>query len=251
MSRYDPLRAFLARCPEAQQEVRLTFADLENLVGPLPASARNHRPWWANSVNVQAQSWRQAGWILNAVNLTAEHVVFTRDWAQRAGAVRHDGVYAREHPRAARGPEEDNSEAAVQGRIVTHLANDGWQIQRVADTASRESGIDILATKANRVLAVEVKGFPSTGYADPRRAAEVKPTIPATQARHWYAQALLKVMLTRDEHPEYEIAIGLPEAPTYRSLVRRTARSLERLGIQILFVAHDGRVHEDEAAIGG
>lgn len=83
---------------------------------------------------------------------------------------------------------------------------------------------------------MEVKGYPAKRYADPRRAGEVKPTAPSVQARHWYAQAVLKAMLTRDDHPDYEIAIGLPDAPTYRTLHRRTRSSLDQLSIKVMFI---------------
>jgi hypothetical protein len=48
MSRYDPLRWYLAKLPADRREVRLTFRDVEK-VGSLPDSARSYRPWWANS----------------------------------------------------------------------------------------------------------------------------------------------------------------------------------------------------------
>jgi hypothetical protein len=130
----------------------------------------------------------------------------------------------------------------VQARLVTWLARQQWQLHRVANTASREQGIDILATMQGRTLAVEVKGYPSRSYADPRRAGQVKPTNPPVQARHWYAQALMKAMLMRDEHPTYEIAVAFPDMPTYRSLHQRTRTSLAALGITTFFVARDGTV---------
>jgi hypothetical protein len=74
-------------------------------------------------------------------------------------------------------------EAKVQSFVVSYLVSQGWQIQRVADTASREQGIDILAARDGRTLAVEMKGFPGTAYADPRRSGETKTTTPAAQAR--------------------------------------------------------------------
>jgi Holliday junction resolvase-like predicted endonuclease len=135
-------------------------------------------------------------------------------------------------------------EAAVQAHLVAYLVGEGWQIVRVADTATRERGIDILARRDGRTLAVEVKGYPGTAYADPRRAGEVKPTQPSTQARHWYAQAVLKAMLTREEQPGYDLALGFPEATTYRRLHRGTRGSLDRLGVTVLFVAADGSVVE-------
>jgi hypothetical protein len=137
---------------------------------------------------------------------------------------------------------DDVSEATVQSSLVAHLVGQGWQIQRVANTATREQGIDILATRGGRTLAVEVKGYPGRRYADPRRAGEVKPTAPSVQARHWYAQAVLKAMLTRSDHPDFDIAIALPDAPTYRTLQKRTRGSLDQVDVRVMFVDEDGRV---------
>lgn len=92
------------------------------------------------------------------------------------------------------------------------------------------------------MLAIEVKGYPSRGYTDPRRAGETKPTRPTTQARHWYSQVLLQAMLIRDEHPAFEVAVALPDMPTYRSLHERTARSISDLQIRVVFVTPEGDV---------
>jgi hypothetical protein len=57
----------------------MTFAEVEALVGPLPASARLHRAWWANGTNIEARAWRAAGWRVQSVNQAAEEVEFARD----------------------------------------------------------------------------------------------------------------------------------------------------------------------------
>jgi Holliday junction resolvase-like predicted endonuclease len=139
--------------------------------------------------------------------------------------------------------EQEQSEAATQSLLAAHLMQNGWHIERTADTASREQGIDVVASKNGRILAVEVKGYPSTSYADPRRAGETKPTPPASQARQWYSHALLKAMLTRDAHPTYDIGIGLPDRRTYRLLHERTASSLRDLQIRIAFISPSGDVN--------
>jgi Holliday junction resolvase-like predicted endonuclease len=135
-------------------------------------------------------------------------------------------------------------EADVQAQIVEHLTKNDWAIARVANTASREQGIDIIATKGSRTLAIEVKGWPGTAYADPRRSHETKPTAPGLQARHWFSQAVLTALLMTNDHQDYEIAIGLPDMPTYRNLHGRIASSLHILGIKVLFVDSPGNVQE-------
>jgi hypothetical protein len=251
MSRYDPLRWYLAKMPADRHQVRLTFRELEKVVGSLPDSARNYRPWWGNSArSPQAVAWQAAGFVVEEVNLTAELVVFARGRAQRrsvAAPVVVARAIGQKHvggPAASVGEtgEADHSEAAVQARLAAHLADNGWHIHRVADAARREQGVDLMASKGTRTLAIEVQGYPSRSYSDPRKADQVKPTNPSVQARHWYAAAMLQAMLMRQEHPTYEIAVAFPDVPTYRTLHQGTRASLDDLKVATYFVAADGRV---------
>ena len=74
MNKYDPLRDYLAGLD--QTPVTMSFERVEELVGPLPASARKHRPWWANDSKVEAQAWRAADWHVDTVDQRNERVVF-------------------------------------------------------------------------------------------------------------------------------------------------------------------------------
>src|SRR5688500_11505188 len=60
MGRYDALTALL----QARNDpvVTLTFAELDEIVGGLPASARKYAAWWANKVSSQphAAAWLNA-----------------------------------------------------------------------------------------------------------------------------------------------------------------------------------------------
>jgi len=135
-------------------------------------------------------------------------------------------------------------EGNVQARIVEHLERQRWNVVHVADTGRRERGPDIDARKLHRPLLVEVKGFPSDRYRDPRRASERKPTSPRLQARHWFAEAFLKVVTLADQADAWETAIGLPDLDPYEDLVRECERSLQALGIGVYFVHRDGTVVE-------
>lgn len=99
-----------------------------------------------------------------------------------------------------------------------------------------------MASRAGRSLLVEVKGFPSIGYRDPRRAGEVKRTNPTLQAKHWFADALLKVVRMQNANPRAEVAMCLPTSPRYDSLVAETFRALQRSGIGVFFVNPSGEV---------
>jgi hypothetical protein len=135
-------------------------------------------------------------------------------------------------------------EGHVQAVLVEHLRRQGWEITAISDTAARAQGEDVAAVKDGRHLVVEVKGYPSTGYRDPRRAAEVKRTNPTLQAKHWFADALLKLVRLRGTRPDVEGAMAFPDAPRYRSLIKETRGPLQQLGIGLYFVGADGTVEE-------
>lgn len=135
-------------------------------------------------------------------------------------------------------------EGNVVEAIARFLEREDWTIVAKADTHSKERGIDIQATKGGRILLLEVKGFPSKNYRDPRRASEVKPTNPNNQAQQWFSHALLKVMRLQTKHPDAIVAFGLPDFPRYRTLFKETRGGLDKLGVAFLLVDEAGKVED-------
>ena len=134
------------------------------------------------------------------------------------------------------------AEADVQAAVVSFLSGAGWRIVSTADTASKERGVDVVAEREGETIGIEVKGFPSRSYADPRRAAQKKPTSPSTQAGHWFAQAVLAAMRLRGKHPGWRSVIALPRFPRYENLLTETSGSLTAAGIEVWWVHPDSRV---------
>ena len=69
--KYGPLHDFLQT---ASDVVDLSFVELERILGaPLPASAHDYRPWWANhegaSGSSQSRAWQSAGYRVDGVKL--------------------------------------------------------------------------------------------------------------------------------------------------------------------------------------
>lgn len=154
-------------------------------------------------------------------------------------------VDAREEPRpAASEGVEWMWEGHVQSAVVAWLAETGWAIERVADTKAREHGPDILARRGERRIAVEVKGYPQPVYASGEMAGQPKKWHTASQARTYFATAVHAAMVMRDSLDGVEIAIALPDAPTYRTLATQVRSSLAALGITLLVVSVDKRVAE-------
>lgn len=77
--KYDPLRLYLRQ--QTRSRVPMTFQQVEAVIGgPLPASARRHRPWWANDArgHAHADAWLGAGYRTEQVDMEGETLVFVR-----------------------------------------------------------------------------------------------------------------------------------------------------------------------------
>lgn len=123
-------------------------------------------------------------------------------------------------------------EGNIQSAIVAFLTSKGCRIVSVAKTATREPGKDIEAhTPDGRRLWVSVKGWPEKSE--------------NTQARHWFSQALMDMILYREENPQAELAIGLPAGfSTYENLWKRITWFRRALPLRTFWVSRDGSVSE-------
>ena len=79
MAKYDALFEYLCRAGDGP--VEMTFAEIADLVGPLPASAVTHRAWWANEPasarHVQARAWLNTGREVERVDQATGRVWFS------------------------------------------------------------------------------------------------------------------------------------------------------------------------------
>ena len=133
-------------------------------------------------------------------------------------------------------------EGAVQLATVAWLQTEGWTVLATADTRSRQGGADITAIRGNERLVVEVKGFPGAVYQRGERSGQSKPTAPATQARQYFAGAILSALLHRAADQDARVVIALPDYPTYRGLVTRTRASLAAARVEFAILNLEGRL---------
>ena len=102
-------------------------------------------------------------------------------------------------------------EGSIQARVVSFLAIQGYKIVSVADTASHQRGVDIVAEKAGTNLWVTVKGYPAgTGR-----------TNPTVQAAHYFKDAIFDVLAYRQGNQNLSIVVALPDFPRYHSLASK------------------------------
>ena len=80
MSVYEPLTKHLESLPI--QSWSTNFAEIERILRrPLPQSALEYRPWWANQKggnHSQSRAWRDAGWETREVDLKRRTLRFER-----------------------------------------------------------------------------------------------------------------------------------------------------------------------------
>ena len=82
-TKYRPLYEYLAASPPEVTHIRLTFEQIEMVIGcALPRSAHVHTAWWSNNYapHVEARAWMAAGWRTEGVteHQPKEQMVFVR-----------------------------------------------------------------------------------------------------------------------------------------------------------------------------
>jgi hypothetical protein len=135
-------------------------------------------------------------------------------------------------------------EGNVQAALATHLQAEGWSVDHLADTASRARGIDVLARRDGRTLAVEVKGYPATTYARGPQQGMPKKTNPTNQAPKWFSQALAKAITSTDGEGSPEVAIAFPDHPRFRFLIAKSEWALRRLNVGVYLIRQGGEVEQ-------
>lgn len=80
--RYAPLLEYLdQQAKEGHDTLDVSFDEVEDMIDtPLPASARKHRAFWANTEQrAHAKGWMQLGWKVVGVDLDEGKLSFARD----------------------------------------------------------------------------------------------------------------------------------------------------------------------------
>lgn len=131
-------------------------------------------------------------------------------------------------------------EGNVQAKLVEHLEREGWIISSTANTASKESGVDVIATDRDGAeWWISVKGYPE-------RKPDKK-TNPSTQARHWFSHAMFDVIVYRTARPDIRIGVAIPGPyPTYEALTAKSAWLRENAPFRLFVVHETGRVTSED-----
>ena len=133
-------------------------------------------------------------------------------------------------------------EGNVVCALASYLIENGWTIESIADTATGQAGADIKASRHDEILIVEVKGYPSKEYERGEKMGQPKRANPATQARHWFGEALLTALLRQREYPAHQVALAFPDFAVYTKLLTRLSEPLKTLQLRTFVVGESGSV---------
>ena len=80
--KYDLLEKYLRSLPAGQDQVTLSFENIEQISHDrLPPEAHEDRAWWGNQkqgTQVESISWMDAGWMVDTVDFKEKWVRFVR-----------------------------------------------------------------------------------------------------------------------------------------------------------------------------
>ena len=80
--KYTPLENYLRDLPATQNEVALSFEQIEGIINAtLPPSAYAYQQWWENEKegnHVNARAWANAGWKVESVDFTRKQARLVR-----------------------------------------------------------------------------------------------------------------------------------------------------------------------------
>jgi hypothetical protein len=81
-NKYLPLEAWFRKQPASAKKIKLTFDQVEEILGnPLPASATKLTTWWTNvqpKIQSHRTAWLNNGWMVAEFDQKARWVKFVR-----------------------------------------------------------------------------------------------------------------------------------------------------------------------------
>ncbi len=132
-------------------------------------------------------------------------------------------------------------ETNVSRKIRDFLVQNGYEITKFCED-KRERGHDIEATKERQKIIIEVKGYPSDKYVRGPDKGNKKRTHPNSQAKHWFGEALLSLLMAKSENPDCKIVMGLPGFKKYRELLDKVEFVIKKLDMGYILVDEKGDV---------
>jgi len=134
-------------------------------------------------------------------------------------------------------------ESNISRKIKDYLEKKEYKITKF-NADKKTKGHDIEAEKDNSKFIFEIKGFPSDKYVSGKKMGKKKPTNPNLQAKHWFAEALLSLIIAKSENPKINIAMGLPFKEKYKELINKITYFRKQFDLTFYLVDENGNIKE-------
>lgn len=132
-------------------------------------------------------------------------------------------------------------ETNVANKICDFLVKNGYKITKFSKD-KKARGHDIEAEKDGQKVIIEVEGYPSDKYVRGANKGKKKPTNPKLQAKHWFGEALLSLLIAKSKNPGCKITVGLPKFRIYERLLEDISLVMEKLEIGYVLVDENGNL---------
>ena len=137
-------------------------------------------------------------------------------------------------------------ETNVSNQIKKYLEKHNYKILKF-NYDKRQKGHDIEIMKDGVKTIIEVKGYPSDKYVSGPSKGKKKPTNPKLQAKHWFSEALLSLLIAKcEDWDNTSIALGLPRFEKYENLYSKMKPLNKKADIKYYFVNKSGTVEEKQ-----
>jgi hypothetical protein len=137
------------------------------------------------------------------------------------------------------------SEEYIRTCVIKYLKANGYKIHK--PNAEEEGEKTIVASKFFKKEIIEVKGYPKDYYKHTNAKGVTKNSSGASQAKHWFSEALLNSLTNFGYYYSSEnvtLAIALPNVDRYKAIIERVNDyfTLNNLSFKIYLVNEDGLV---------
>jgi len=123
--------------------------------------------------------------------------------------------------------------------LTEHLKQNGWTIDSFC--LGQKHGCDIVASKSNSTLVVEVKGAKASENSPTKK----RPHFDGGQIKTHFGKALVKVLDEKYLNPKNKFAIAHPDDVDIRRAIGHLNPFLKTLGIKHFWVSENGTVIEE------
>ena|ERR1700744_5578214 len=136
-----------------------------------------------------------------------------------------------------------NSEKLTEDETITilmqYLSKGGWNIN--SHCLGQTRGCDIIASKRNKRLFIEVKG----AKANDKSPTKKREYFDSGQIKTHFGKAIVKILDDKYLNPNEEFAIAHPNDISIKKSIGNLTPFLKKIGIRHFWVSANGDVTED------